>query len=332
VVGGIFGGLDLHHGGRATDHSRSAVYQKGTRNVRNPLMAGVVGGSVTTPMRDGSWTASLEPIAFVLRLHPGDKGFGSPYVSTSTVTLDEEGTAAVRGLAIGRFPPAAGKAILRAFQKAGFKATSWSRMIDGEKRIVHNQLPVIIAAPNRDQEAVTLSPLAPDPQTLDQALAGIRRLREILAADPVTLDEALVTMGGLREMLAARTLYDGLDFTADEGTIMALLLANPGTSARESLLERLDCDGSGLKLGAPHTNSQLTRAIAHLRCKLAVHGIDIETVYRHPGDPPGDQGGFSMTANDRARMRAHERKAGWPGAPNGERSALVCTPAEPLSK
>jgi hypothetical protein len=222
-----------------------------------------------------------------LRLHPGKKGFGSPYVSTSTVTLDELGTATVRGLAIGRFPLAAGKAMLHAFQEAGFKAATWSRFVDGEKRIVFNRLPTAIAGPG----AVTLLPLAKDPTTLNGALAGIRRLRE---------------------MLAARTLYEGLDFTADEGTIMALLLANPGTSARESLLDRLDRDGGRLKLGAPHTNPQLKSAITRLRRKLAVHDIYIETIYPHHGDPPGGQGGFSMTDNDKVRMRARERRAGGP--------------------
>lgn len=73
--------------------------------------------------------ATMEPIAWVLRLHNGDDAaLGDPYCGSCTVTVDEFGIATLRGLTVRQdFDSPTWRAIEAAFVIAGIKGAVYSR-------------------------------------------------------------------------------------------------------------------------------------------------------------------------------------------------------------
>lgn len=81
-------------------------------------------------------SVSLEPVAWVLRVHPGPDGdyrLKSPYGATATVTVDDLGCATIRGLAVDQFDRATAEAFNVAFRKAEILEVLWTRKKPGEE-------------------------------------------------------------------------------------------------------------------------------------------------------------------------------------------------------
>ena len=81
--------------------------------------------------------ATLEPVAYVLRLHPDAD---AAYVGAATVTVDDAGVATVRGFVSASFDQAARDAIETALIEAGFTAVAGLRR-RGKTRLVVKRLP-----------------------------------------------------------------------------------------------------------------------------------------------------------------------------------------------
>lgn len=85
--------------------------------------------------------AYLEPVAFVLRICEDEAAMVPmpwPYVASATVTLDEVGTATIRGLTASRplSPKALWNAVATALSRIGASRALWSRKQDGESHVV----------------------------------------------------------------------------------------------------------------------------------------------------------------------------------------------------
>ncbi len=90
-------------------------------------------------------TASLEPIAAILRFHPDGGDFGAPYSGSATVTFDGS-VAELRGLSLqgGAFTRGHGRAIGRALAEAGVTEVVFDRRRDGRWRRVRLAIAAIV--------------------------------------------------------------------------------------------------------------------------------------------------------------------------------------------
>lgn len=78
-------------------------------------------------------SASLDPIAYVLRLHP-DGGYGSPYIGSATIIRTGD-TAEIQGMTVeGRFTAGHWRAVVDALRAVGIRLMVFDRRDGGEVR------------------------------------------------------------------------------------------------------------------------------------------------------------------------------------------------------
>jgi hypothetical protein len=85
-------------------------------------------------------TATMEPIAWVMRLHHGAAVLGDPYFAHSTVTVDDLGRATLRGFAMAGFSSRDWRAVTRVLGAAGIKEMTYTRKKFGFSR--HVRIPI----------------------------------------------------------------------------------------------------------------------------------------------------------------------------------------------
>jgi DNA-binding response OmpR family regulator len=136
----------------------------------------------------------------------------------------------------------------------------------------------------------------PDPAArLAAALETIRSLAKPEQA--AELNEARETIIQLRNAMRNRggPIYEGLEFTHDEGVIMAALLSDPGIVSSEILEDRLDL--MSLR-GTTHTIANLKVTMFRLRRKLEICHILIDTVWGQ---------GYAMSPENKDKLKARRR-------------------------
>ena len=86
--------------------------------------------------------ATMEPVAWVMRLHVDDDArIGAPYIASCTVTVDDCRVATLRGLSLQGRPTAPGwRAALQALDDAGCTAALYTRRNGSRARQVYRPL------------------------------------------------------------------------------------------------------------------------------------------------------------------------------------------------